>query len=164
VCLTVVAAVPLARGGEAFEEVDVRLAAVAVVALVAALVHGWSWLVPAAIALVGGSYAVELAVDDAQLDTAAPVVAAGLLLAAELAYWSLDERSRAAGDPGQSLRRAAFVAITAAGALVVASALLTLVDDVRGRGLALDVVGAVAAVTVVVTVLVTARNQSSKGA
>jgi hypothetical protein len=155
--------VPVARGDETFRAFDVRVAAVASVALIAALVQGWSWLVPAAIALAGGSYAVELAIDDAPLDVAAPVVAVGLLLAAELAYWSLDERSRVPGDPGQGLRRAAIVALAAAGALVVASALVALVDEIRGRGIALDLAGAVAAVAVVVTVLATGRDQSSRG-
>jgi hypothetical protein len=155
--------VPIARGDETFQEFDVRVAAVAFVALVAALVQGWSWLVPAAVALAGGSYAVELATDDAPLDVASPVVAVGLVLAAELAYWSLDERSCVPGDPGQSLRRAALVALGALSALVVASALLALVDEVRGRGIALDLAGAAAVVAVVVTVLATTRNQSSSG-
>lgn len=154
---------PLSRGDDAFQQVDVRVAAVAFVALVAAIVQGWSWLVPTAVALVGGAYAVELAIDDTPLDVAAPVVAVGLLLAAELAYWSLDERSHTVGDPGEGLRRAALVATGAAGALVVASGLLALVDEIRGRGLALDLVGAIAAVAVVVTVLAAARNQPSKG-
>ena len=155
--------VPIARGDETFQELDVRVAAVALVALLAAIVQGWSWLVPAAIALVGGSYAAELAIDDAALDVAVPVVAVGLLLAAELAYWSLDERRRVPGDPGQGLRRAALAALGAAGALVVASALLALVDEVHGRGIALDLVGAVAAAAVVATVLATGRDQSSSG-
>jgi len=163
VCLLAVATVPIARGDDTFQEFDVRVAAVAFVALLAALVQGWSWLVPAAIALAGGSYALELAIDDAPLDVAVPVVAVGLLLAAELAYWSLDERSRVPGDPGQGLRRAALVALGAMGALVVASALLALVDEVRGRGIALDLAGAVATVAVVVMVLATARDQSSSG-
>jgi len=156
--------VPLGRGDASFQQVDARTAAVAFVALVAAIVQGWSPLVPAAVALVGGSYAVELAIEDAPLDVTAPLVAVGLLLAAELAYWSLDERSDTVGDPGESLRRAAFVAIGAAVALVVASALLALVDEIHSRGLALDLVGAIAAVGVVATVLASARNQPSKGA
>lgn len=61
------------------------------------------------------------------------------------------------------MRRAALVALGALSALVVASALLTLVDEVRGRGIALDLAGAAAAVAVVVTVLATARDQSSSG-
>jgi hypothetical protein len=152
------------RGDSAFEQVDVRVAALAFIALAAGLVQAWSWLVPTAVALAGASYAVQLALDDAQLDAAAPVVAVGLLLAAELAYWSLDERSRTPGDAGQGLRRAALVAVGAVGALVASSVLGALVEEVRGRGLALDVVGAVAAVAVVLTVLAVARDQSSRGA
>jgi hypothetical protein len=154
---------PLVRGQGTFEHADVRVAAVAFVALVAAIVQGWAWLVPASIALVGGSYAAQLAIDDVPLDAAAPLVAVGLLLAAELAYWSLDERTRATGDAGQGLRRAALVALGAVVALVLGSSLLALVDELRARGLALDLVGVLAAVAVVVTVLVTARDQPSKG-
>jgi hypothetical protein len=142
----------------------VRVAAVAFVALVAAIVQGWPWLVPASVALIGGAYVAELAIDDASLDLAAPLVAVGLILAAELAYWSLDERNRSTGDAGQGLRRAALVALGAVGALVLASALLALVDEVRARGLALDLIGVLAAVAVVATVLATARDQSSDGA
>jgi hypothetical protein len=67
------------------------------------------------------------------------------------------------GYPGQGLRRAALVAVGATGAILVMSALLVLVDEVRGRGLALDLVGVIAAVAVVVTVVTTARSQSSSG-
>ena len=129
------------------------MAAIAFVALVAALVRGWSSLVPVAVALAGGTYAVELAVDDAPLDVAAPAIAVGLLLAAELAYWSLDERNRARGDAGEGLRRAALVALGGVAAVVVAGGLLVLVDAVRTRGLALDLLGALAAVAVLATLL-----------
>lgn len=140
-----------------------RVAAVAFVALVAAVVQGWTWLVPASITLVGGAYAVELAIDDATLDLAAPLVAVGLVLAAELAYWSLDERTPATGDPGEGLRRAALVALGAAVTLVLGAALLALVDEIGARGLALDLIGVLAAVAVVVTVVVAARDQPSNG-
>ena len=158
-----VAGVPLARGHGAFEEADVRVAAIAFVALIAAIVQGWAWLVPASIALIGGSYAAELAIDDVPLDAAAPIVAVGLLVAAELAYWSLDERNRATGDAGQDLRRTALVALGAAGTLLLGVVLLALVDEVRARGLALDVGGVVAAAAVLITVAAIARDQSSKG-
>ena len=163
-CLLAVAAIPIARGDETFQRLDVRVAAVAFVALVAAVVRGWPLLIPLAVALVGAGYAAELVVADASLDLAAPVVAVGLFLAAELAYWSLDERIRTAGDPGQSMRRTALVALTAAAIFVVSSALLVLADEIRARGLALDLIGAVAAVGVLVAVLATARDQPSKGA
>lgn len=161
--LLAVAAIPLSRGDATFQAIGARVAAVAFLALVAALVLGWPSLVPVAVALAGGIYAFELGIDDAPLDVAAPAVAVGVLLAAELAYWSLDERERAAGDPGQGLRRAAFVALLGVGALLVAGVLLALVDDVRARGLALDLAGAVAAAAVLVTVLVTARRKPPQG-
>jgi hypothetical protein len=46
---------------------------------------------------------------------------------------------------------------------MVAALLLALVDTVRARGLALDLLGAVAAVTVVATVLVAARGRQPGG-
>lgn len=153
----------MARGDETFQAVDVRVTAVALVALVAAVVRCWPVLIPAAVALVAAGYGVELAVDDASLDLAAPAVAVGLFLAAELAYWSIDERVRATGAPGQGLRRAAVFAMGGVALFLVASALLALVDEIRGRGVALDVLGALAAVGVLVAVLLTARSQPSRG-
>ena len=127
----------------------------------AAIVLGWSPLVPLAVALVGGTYAVELAIDDAPLDVSVPVIALSLLFAAELAYWSLDERCKATGDVGQGLRRAALVALGGVAAVVVAGGLLVLVDAVRTRGLALDVLGALAAVAVLATLLLSSRRERS---
>jgi hypothetical protein len=160
-----VLALPVTRGDEAFQEAGVRIGAVAFLGLVAAVVLGWSPLVPIAAAIAGGLYAAELAIDDAPLDIAAPAVAAGLLLCTELAYWSLEERTRWRGEPGDGLRRAAFVALLGLLALLVAAVLLTLVDAVRARGLALDLLGAMAAVAVVATVLVVTRpeRQPSSG-
>jgi hypothetical protein len=158
-----VAAVPLGRGDDTFQAVDVRVAAVALVALVASVVRGWPPLVPAAVLLVGGTYAAELAVDDAPLDLAAPAMAVGLFLAAELAYWSLDERSRSVGDAGMGLRRAALVAASGLTIFVASSALLVVVDEVRARGIALDLAGVLATVGVLAAVLATARGQSSSG-
>ena len=86
-------------------------------------------------------------------------VAAGLLLCTELGYWSLEERTRWLGEVGDGLRRAAFVALLGVAAFLVATTLLALVDAVRARGLALDLLGALAAVTVLATVLVVARSQ-----
>jgi hypothetical protein len=151
-------ALPLSRGSGAVQAAGIRVGAVAFLALVAAIVLGWSPLVPGAAALAGGLYGVELAVADASLDLAAPAVAAALLLCAELAYWSGEERTRWLADAGESLRRAAVVAILGAGAFFVAAILLALVDAVRTRGLAVDLLGALAAVTALATVLVAARG------
>ncbi|HEX4747202.1 MAG TPA: hypothetical protein VFU99_10010 [Gaiellaceae bacterium] len=159
-------AVPLARGDETFGQVGARAGAVALVALVAALVLGWSSLIPASVAIAGGLYAAELAISDSRVDVAAPAIAAGLFLCAELGYWSLDERHRWSADPGDGLRRTAFVALLGVAAFVVAAVLLALVDAVRARGLAFDLVGAAAAAAAVAALLAAARvspRQSSDG-
>lgn len=148
----------MSRGGETFQGVGVRVGAVAFVALVAGVVLGWAPLIPAAAALAGGLYAAELALADAPLDVAAPAVAAGLLLSAELGYWSLEERTRWLGDVGDGLRRVAFVALLGVGAFLVASGLLAAVDAIRAQGLALDLLGAVAAAAALAIVLVVSRG------
>ena len=162
-CLLAVAAVPLGRGDGDFQSVGIRVAAVALVVLVAAVVIGWHGLVPVAIGLVAAGYAAELTIDNSPLDLAAPAVAVGCFLAAELAYWSLDERIRVAGDRGEGLRRAAFLALGGLVMLLVASGLLALADEVRARGVALDLLGALAAVGVLVAIVAAARSQPSSG-
>jgi hypothetical protein len=149
----------MTRGSERFQAVGARVGALAFLALVAGIVLGWSALVPLAVALAGGTYAVELAIADAPLDVAAPGVAAGLFLCAELAYWSLDERQRWASDVGEGMRRTGFVALLGVGAFLAASILLALADAVRARGLALDLLGALAVVAAVATVVAVARGQ-----
>lgn len=137
----------------------VRVAAVAVVALSTALVLGWTRLVPVALVFVGGLYAAQLAIDDVALDSASPLFAAGLLVSAELAYWSLDERERVPGDAGEGLRRVAFVALLGIAALLVASLLLALADVFRAEALALDLLGAVAAAAALLAIVLVARRQ-----
>jgi len=138
--------------------VGVRVVALALVALVAALVLGWSPLVSTSLVMLGGVYAAVLDVDEASLDGASPVFAAGLYVTAELGYWSLEEREGAKGEPGDGLRRLAFVAALGIGAFLVAAALLALVDAVRARGLAVDVVGAAAAAAVLLALVLVARR------
>ncbi len=118
-----------------------------------ALVLGWPSLLPVSLLLLGGLYGAQLALDDPALDGASPLFAAGLLVTAELGYWSLEERDSVKTDPGESIRRAAFVALLALGALLVGSLLLVLTDGVRAGGLAVDLLGAVAAGAVLLVVL-----------
>ena len=158
VCLGALAAIPVARASDSLQEVSVRVATAALVALVAALVLGWSPLVPASIVGVGGVYAAQLAIDDARLDTAAPVFAAGLLVTAELAYWSLEERERVRGDAGAGLRHAAFVAVLGVTTLVSASVLLALADALRAEGLAVNMFGAAAAAAALLAIAQVARQ------
>jgi hypothetical protein len=135
----------LVRGSDLVLYVGVRVAVVALVVLAVALVLGWARLVPLALGLLGGVYALYLAVDDPPLDVAAPAFAAGLLVTAELAYWSLEEREKVPAEGGESLRRTAVVALQGVVALVLCGGLLALADAARTRGLAIDLFGAAAA-------------------
>jgi hypothetical protein len=121
-------------------------------------VHGWHGLIPFAVALAGGTYGAELAVSDAPLDLATPAIAGALFLAVELAYWSLDEYERIPGDPGDGLRRATVVALLGVMAFVVAAVLLALADEVRARGIAVDIAGAAAAAAAFATVVLLATR------
>jgi hypothetical protein len=161
VCTSALAALPLARASESVRDAGIRVMVVAFVALLAALVLGWPSLVLAVLLAVGGVYAAQLAVDDAPLDLAAPAFAAGMLVAAELAYWSIEERERVKGEPGDGLRRLAVVAGLAIAVLLVAAVLLALADAVHARGLSVDVAGAVAAALALLAVVLFARGRDS---
>ena len=141
--------------------VGLRLVAVGVVALVAALVLGWSSLVPASVVLLGSAYAVHLALDDPTLDTRAPLLAAGLLLASELAYWSLEERQHVRTEAREQLRHLAVVAVLALGGLFVGAVLLAVADVARTRGLAIDLVGAAAAASALLLLVLVARRPAA---
>jgi ABC-type Na+ efflux pump permease subunit len=136
-----------------------RIAAFALLALVVAIVLGWTALLPLSLGALGAFYGLQLAVDDAGLDLATPLVAVGLVLTAELAYWSLEERERVAGKPGESLRRLVYVAAVALGAFIVVAVLLALVDAVRTGGLAVDLLGAAAAAAALIAIVLAARGR-----
>ncbi len=152
-------ALTLVDAGEGAGQVGARLVMLALVALVAALVLGWSVLLPASLLLVGAAYALHLYLDEG-FDVKAPLFAAGLLLAAELGYWSLEEREQVRSEPGEGLRRLAFVAGLTLAGLVVGTVLLAAADLARAGGLAVDLVGAGAAAAALLLVVLYARRQS----
>lgn len=156
------AALPLARADDnAVFEAGLRVAVVALLTLVAALVLDWPPLVPASLGLLGGLYGVQLAVDDASLDSGAALFAAGALVTAELAYWSLEERERVRAESGEGFRRLAFAALLAIVALVVAGLLLGVVDRVGAGGLAVDLVGTAAAAAAILAIVAAARRRET---
>ena len=128
--------------------------------LLAGIVLEWTPLLPLSVLLLGGLYAAQLRVDGEALDGSAAVVAAGLLVTAELGYWSLEALDRTATEPGATLRRFAIVAALGVGAAVLSELVLVLADLVRGRGLALDVVGAAAAAGALAVVALLARART----
>jgi hypothetical protein len=157
------AALPLARADEdVVFEAGLRVAVVALLTLVAALVLEWPSLIPVSLVLLGGLYGVQLAVDDVSLDSSAALFAAGALVTAEFAYWSLEERERVKAEPGEGLRRLAFAALLAIAALVVAGILLALVDRVGTAGLAVDLVGTAAAAAAILAIVLAARSRDTR--
>jgi hypothetical protein len=154
-----VAVLVLAPAGETTLEVGVRLAAISLVVLVAALVLEWASLVPAALLGLGATYATVLAVDDVSLDAKAPLVAAALVVAAELAYWSLEETDAPWRPPGEAMRRLLLVAAIAIATLGVGGAVLALSDLGTDDNLAIDLVGAAAAAGVLIVVVLASRRE-----
>ncbi len=131
---------------------------VAVVLLSAGLAQRWPVAVPLALLSLGGGYAAQLGVQGATLDAQAPVVAAVLFLAGETAYWSLELREAVADEPGAHVRRLALLATLALGALAVGVGLLAVVDAGEREGLALEAVGALAAVAALAIVALSTRR------
>jgi hypothetical protein len=152
------AVVALVGADDVAVRIGVRLCALAFLALVVALVHGWSPLVALSAGLVGAAYATHLAVDDPGLDARAALLGTGLLLTAELAYWSLEERERVAAEPGESFRRLGLLLAVALTVLGAGIALLIVADAIRTGGLAVDLIGAAAAAAALLVVVLFARR------
>jgi hypothetical protein len=117
--------------------------------------------VPAGLALLGSGYALLLALEDTPLDLRAAAVAAGLLAIAELAYWSLELRADVTDEPGSHARRFAAVALLSLGALAVSGGLLALVDVAGREGVAVEIVGACAALAALLLLLGLTRSTAT---
>jgi hypothetical protein len=111
--------------------------------------------------LLGTEYAVALLLrGEGALEGAAPLVGAGLLLAAELAYWSID-LSPGPADAGLAARRLGAVAGLAAGSLALGSLVIVLTTVPLGGGLAWDLVGIAAAAATLALIARLARGPGS---
>jgi hypothetical protein len=144
------------------EELLVRgnaaLATMAVALLAAGLFVRVALAVPVTVALLGAAYVALLGFESDTLDTRAPLVAAALLAVAELAYWSLELREAVADEPGTYLRRVSLLAVQLAGVTTVGVVLLAVVEGVETGGLAIEVLGAVAAVGALALIALAART------
>jgi len=130
----------------------------AVLLLVLALLGRYSGLLPWVLAVAGAQYTTFLVIRESSIDGYAPIFGAGLLLVAELAYWSIERR--VPGPPGEGLtsRRgslliAACIAAGGIGGLILAMAELS----VRG-GLWLEALGVAAAVGAIAVLARLARQ------
>ena len=133
-------------------------AGLAVLVLTVGLVLRWASMIPPALVLLGGGYALFLAVEDVPIDLRAAAIAAALLLTAELAYWSLELRADVTDEPGSYWRRVALLALLGVGAMALSGGLLALVDVAGRGGLAIETAGAVAALGALLVLLLLVRR------
>jgi hypothetical protein len=110
------------------------------------LVRGVDELLGSALLLLAAAYVLGLLVGRRPLDEGAPLVAAGLLLCAELATWSLELRLRITLDPALRLQRVRAVGLLVLAGLAAASFVLVVAATSIGGGLAWAVLGSAAAV------------------
>jgi hypothetical protein len=113
-----------------------------------------------AILSLGLAYALRILSGEDTLDGRAPVVAVALFLTAELCYWALELRSTVAEEAGAYLRRIGLLAASALGVLVLGIALLALVEAVQSGGVAVDALGAAAAVATLAFLALASRRSA----
>ncbi len=107
---------------------------------------------------LGAGYGASLGIEGGAIDGRAPALAAALFLLAELAYWSLELREAVADESGAYLRRIGLLSALALGALAVGAGLLAVVDAGERGGIALEAVGAFAAVAALAIVALATRR------
>jgi hypothetical protein len=126
--------------------------------LAVGLAARWNAPLVAGIAFLGAEQGVRLALGSSTVDPWTPVYAAGFLLAAELAWWSIEPRVGAWSDWEVLVRRVLAIAgCCLGGALLAALVVLAAGAPLHG-GFGLELVGVVAAVAAVGIVVVVARS------
>jgi hypothetical protein len=123
-----------------------------------ALLGRWAQVLPFGLAGIGAAYAVYLALRPGTVDSRAPIVAAVLFGAAELAFWSLEPHAVRA-ERAVVVRRLALIGGTALGAALLASLVLVVAASASG-GVLLEAVGVVAAVATLGVVALLAWRSS----
>jgi hypothetical protein len=152
----IAASAPLRDSAHA--EVLVAVGAVGLLALCLGVALRWSAALAVGVALLGAQQGVRLALGPDALDAWTPLYAGGLLLSAELAWWSLEPRVRAWSQPGTAARRAATVVLGCMGATVVAALVLVAAGGPTGGGVALELVGVAAAAAALALVAYVTRT------
>ncbi len=118
-------------------------------------------VIPAAIIVLAAPYVAALGFEIDGIDTRAPLLAGLLFLTAELAYWSLELRGTLADEPGTHMRRVALLSTLTVLTIGAGTVVLAIVGGVEARGVAIDMVGAVAAVGAIALLAVAAIRRAS---
>ena len=133
------------------------LAALALALVAAGLTGGWAAPVSLGLALLGAEYAVFFAAGPSGVDVWTPLYAAGLLLVAELSFWSLEHRVPAWADAAVLVRRLVVLVACCAGAAALAAGVIVAAGASVGGGLGLELAGIAAAVGALAVVAGVAR-------
>jgi hypothetical protein len=134
------------------------IGSVAVAALAVGLLLRWSAALAIGVALLGAQQAVRLALGADALDAWTPVIAAALLLVAELAWWSIEPRIPAWAQPGVAARRAGAVLLACIAGTLVSAVVVLAAGERVGGGTALEAAGVVAAIGTLAVVAWVARR------
>ncbi|MGB2874129.1 MAG: hypothetical protein WBB76_01495 [Gaiellaceae bacterium] len=137
----------------------VAVGAAGVVWLCVGLALRWSAALASAVAVLGAEQAVRLATGPAGVDSWTPLYAAGFVLVAELAWWSIEPRVAAWTEPQVVVRRlAAVFGVSALGGVLSAMVVLAAGAPLEG-GVGLELVGVVAATAAVAVVANVAHSR-----
>jgi len=128
-------------------------------ALCVGLAARWGAGVTFAVGLLGAEQAVRLARGPEALDPWTPVYAGAFLLAAELAWWSLEPRVPAWAERGAALRRLATVLLTCAGGSVISALVVIAAGLPIHGGFGLELAGVLAATAALAVVAAVARSR-----
>ena len=133
------------------------LGAAAVLLLALSLVASLPSLIPWPIVLLAVEYAWSLG--GRGVDTLSPLVAGALVVIAELAYWSLELRSRTHDAERLAERRAGLIAALGIGSVALGGLVLAATSVQLGTGVTADLVGVAAAVAALAVVATLARSR-----
>jgi hypothetical protein len=131
-------------------------AAPAILLLLVALTAGRTAPIPFALLLLGAIYAIP----DGDRAIAAPIYGGGLLITAELAYWSLDERVRRRVQAGVATPRLLAILAVAAAAIPSGALVIIAAEADASRSPVLTATGAAAIVTCIGLLTALARVRS----
>jgi hypothetical protein len=148
----------LARGST-HQGLLLAIGAAALAGISAGLIFRWSAGLACGIAALGVQQTVRLVLGPNTVDPWTPLYAGGLLLAAELAWWSIEPRVPAWSEPGTAIRRfGTATAFCGLGSALSALVVLAAGAPLEG-GVSLELVGVVAAAGALAVVAIVARGR-----
>lgn len=152
-----VAAPPLVRDSP-HQHLLLAIGGASLLALVVGLSLRWSAALACSVAALGAQQAVRLALGPDAVDPWAPLYAGGMLLGAELAWWSIEPRVPVSAEPGLATRRLASVLVVCACGSVLAALVVLAAGAPLSGGVALELVGVLAAAGALAVVVTVARS------